>query len=300
MVHTEPRYTKDLDLWIEPVESNAQKLLVALAEFGAPTKEIHSSDFTEPEVFFQIGIEPVRIDIMTSVSGLEFVPAWDRKVIVDFGGRGGPGTLPRGRAEIKNRRWEDSRSPRCPEANPAHVTTPFCYCQRARRCLAPAGRSGRIPSVGRNLVCTSPPDPSAGSRANSQPSQRPADPLPGRSYLLSLLIPSGRAARNHAELSAVAIRGLLLADVLANLLQFEPDRGNGIASSPEMRTREIPFLAAQPGNRNGALPLEKPDDRSHRVLWGIAMHICTWSGIKCPSRIWHSFCRANPWKIWPR
>jgi len=90
MVHTEPRYTKDLDLWIEPVESNAQKLLVALAEFGAPTKEIHSSDFTEPEVFFQIGIEPVRIDIMTSVSGLEFVPAWDRKVIVDFGGEAAP------------------------------------------------------------------------------------------------------------------------------------------------------------------------------------------------------------------
>jgi len=90
MVHTEPRYTKDLDLWIEPVESNAQKLFVALAEFSAPTKEIHPSDFTEPEVFFQIGIEPVRIDIMTSVSGLEFVPSWDRRVIVDFGGEAAP------------------------------------------------------------------------------------------------------------------------------------------------------------------------------------------------------------------
>lgn len=53
MVHTEPRYTKDLDLWIEPLESNAQKLLVALARFGAPTSDVHPSDFTEPEVFFQ-------------------------------------------------------------------------------------------------------------------------------------------------------------------------------------------------------------------------------------------------------
>ena len=86
MVHTEPRYTKDLDLWIDPVESNAQKLFEALAEFGAPTKDIHPSDFTEPEVFFQIGMEPVRIDIMTSVSGLDFDPAWERRVMVDFGG----------------------------------------------------------------------------------------------------------------------------------------------------------------------------------------------------------------------
>ncbi len=90
MVHTEPRYTKDLDLWIEPVESNAQKLFVALAKFGAPTRDIRPSDFTEPEVFFQIGMDPVRIDIMTSVCGLDFVQAWERKVVVDFGGELAP------------------------------------------------------------------------------------------------------------------------------------------------------------------------------------------------------------------
>jgi len=71
MVHTEPRYTKDLDLWIEPVESNAQKLFLALAEFGAPTEDVQPSDFTEPDVFFQIGVEPVRIPIMRSISGLD-------------------------------------------------------------------------------------------------------------------------------------------------------------------------------------------------------------------------------------
>ena len=69
MAYTEPRYTKDLDVWIEPVEPNAQRLFVALAQFGAPTQDIRPSDFTVPEVFFQIGIEPVRIDIMTSVRG---------------------------------------------------------------------------------------------------------------------------------------------------------------------------------------------------------------------------------------
>ena len=104
MVHTEPRYTKDPDLWIEPVESNARKLLVALAEFGAPTKDVHPSDFIEPEVFFQIGMEPVRIDIMTSVTGLDFVPAWERKVVVDFGGESAP-VLCREDLLKSNRRW---------------------------------------------------------------------------------------------------------------------------------------------------------------------------------------------------
>jgi hypothetical protein len=58
MVHTEPRYTKDLNIWIEPVRSNAWKLFVALAAFGAPTNDIDPIVFTEPEVFFQIGMEP--------------------------------------------------------------------------------------------------------------------------------------------------------------------------------------------------------------------------------------------------
>ena len=90
MVHTEPRYTKHLDVWIEPTESNARLMIAALAEFGAPTGNILPSDFTEPDVFFQIGIEPVRIDIMSSIPGLDFQRAWNRKLIVDFGGESAP------------------------------------------------------------------------------------------------------------------------------------------------------------------------------------------------------------------
>src|SRR5947209_5468531 len=70
MVHTEPHYTKDLDIWIDRSASNAQLTFAALARFGAPLKDLKPSDFTEPEVFYQMGIEPVRLDIMTSVSGL--------------------------------------------------------------------------------------------------------------------------------------------------------------------------------------------------------------------------------------
>ncbi|MEK7408955.1 MAG: hypothetical protein AAB225_28160 [Acidobacteriota bacterium] len=90
MVYTEPRYTKGLDLWLEPTEPNARKLLAALERFGAPTANLSPTDFTTPEFFFQIGVEPVRADIMTSVPGLEFLPAWERKVVVDFGGESAP------------------------------------------------------------------------------------------------------------------------------------------------------------------------------------------------------------------
>src|SRR5437899_1612491 len=77
-----------------------------------------------------------------------------------------------------------------------------------------------------------------------------------------------RAFVNASELSAGSIRVLLFADVLADLLQFKPDRGDGIATGPEMLAREIPLLAAQPGNSDSALPFQKPDHRRDRVLGG--------------------------------
>ena len=86
MIHTEPRYARDLDLWVDQSGANAQTLFKALAQFGAPLKGLQPADFTEPDVFYQIGMEPVRIDVMTSVAGLEFEPAWERRVVVDFDG----------------------------------------------------------------------------------------------------------------------------------------------------------------------------------------------------------------------
>jgi hypothetical protein len=83
------------------------------------------------------------------------------------------------------------------------------------------------------------------------------------------VVKASRVARLiGSELPGCSIRRILLADVLADLLQFEPDRGDGIAPGPEMFAREVPFFAAQPGNRYGTLPCEKPDHRGHRVLGG--------------------------------
>ena len=72
----------------------------------------------------------------------------------------------------------------------------------------------------------------------------------------------------HSELSAASIRFFLFADVLADLLQLEPDGGYRISTSPEMLAREISFFATHAGYSDGALPLEKPDHRGDRVLGG--------------------------------
>lgn len=79
MKYTEPRFTKDLDLWIDTSLPNVRRLYTALGEFGAPIGEYVPEDFTRPGMVHQIGIPPNRIDILTSVSGLSFETAWLRR-----------------------------------------------------------------------------------------------------------------------------------------------------------------------------------------------------------------------------
>src|SRR5947199_517074 len=93
--------------------------------------------------------------------------------------------------------------------------------------------------------------------------------------------------------SVCSIRCLLFADVWADLLQFEPDRGDGITPSPQVLAREVPLSATHSSHRNGTLPLQEPDDGGHRVLRGNRHAMCTWSCRRCPSRNWHSFYRAK-------
>lgn len=77
--YTEPRYTKDIDIWVEPTLENAEKLYKALGEFGAPLKNISPKDFTNKKTIYQIGVAPVRIDIITSISGSIFTEAWKNR-----------------------------------------------------------------------------------------------------------------------------------------------------------------------------------------------------------------------------
>ncbi len=84
--HGHVRATKDLDVWVRPDRENAIRIIRALRAFGAPTDAVTESDFAEPGITFQIGVEPVWIDIITAVDGLTFEPLWQNRVASEYGG----------------------------------------------------------------------------------------------------------------------------------------------------------------------------------------------------------------------
>jgi hypothetical protein len=77
--YTQPRYTKDIDLFINPTAENAARLWKALERFGAPLADVTLLDFQNPELVYQIGVEPNRIDILMGLSGVNFDSAWRNK-----------------------------------------------------------------------------------------------------------------------------------------------------------------------------------------------------------------------------
>jgi hypothetical protein len=80
MLYTEPRYTKDLDIWIEASQDNASRVWRALAEFGAPLAGLNPDDFAHEGFFYQLGLPPARIDVLMSIDGVRFEEAWpDRR-----------------------------------------------------------------------------------------------------------------------------------------------------------------------------------------------------------------------------
>lgn len=83
--HGFPRATGDIDIWVRNSPGNAQKVLHAMSNFGAPVSYLTQEDFTAPNTIVQIGVEPTRIDIMTGIDGVEFDQAWQNKfsVVID-------------------------------------------------------------------------------------------------------------------------------------------------------------------------------------------------------------------------
>jgi hypothetical protein len=84
--HGHVRATKDLDLWVRPDEHNAERVLQALSDFGAPLGDLTAADLSKKETIFQIGVPPLRIDIITDVDGVEFADAWPDRLETVFGG----------------------------------------------------------------------------------------------------------------------------------------------------------------------------------------------------------------------
>jgi len=76
MKYTEPRFTKDLDIWVSIDVENSKAVYAALKEFGAPLKGLVSDDFTRDGYFYQMGSPPFRLDVMMSIPGVTFETAW--------------------------------------------------------------------------------------------------------------------------------------------------------------------------------------------------------------------------------
>lgn len=85
MYHTEPRYTKDIDVWIIPEMNVAHKVYDALKKFGAPLVGVSPEDFKDKKMIFQMGVAPIRIDIMVDLPGVSFGSAWKNRKKVKYG-----------------------------------------------------------------------------------------------------------------------------------------------------------------------------------------------------------------------
>ena len=79
--HAKPRYTNDIDIWIDPAPENVKKVNEALVEFGSP----YLFTLNKTEEILQIGVEPDRIDILQRLEGLAFSDAWESRITDNYG-----------------------------------------------------------------------------------------------------------------------------------------------------------------------------------------------------------------------
>lgn len=83
--YAKPRYTKDMDIMVEPSIENARRIIDALNEFGFRSLELSSEDFSKEDKIIQLGYEPVRVDIVTSIEGCAFEEVWKNKTKGRYG-----------------------------------------------------------------------------------------------------------------------------------------------------------------------------------------------------------------------
>jgi hypothetical protein len=83
--HGVPRFTGDLDLLVGPGRENARRALAALDDFGFGSLDLAEADFERPEHVIQLGVPPVRVDLLTSISGVDWARAWAGSVTGTYG-----------------------------------------------------------------------------------------------------------------------------------------------------------------------------------------------------------------------
>ncbi len=83
--YAEPRFTRDIDILIDSTESNAERLLYAIREFGFTDIDLGTQDFLEIGQVIQLGVAPLRIDLLTSIKGIIFSEAWQKRKTGQYG-----------------------------------------------------------------------------------------------------------------------------------------------------------------------------------------------------------------------
>ena len=81
--HGHPRYTKDLDIWLQPDAENATKVVAALEQFGFGSLDLTPHDFTAADQIIQLGYPPNRIGLLTTLPGITFDECYDARVVVE-------------------------------------------------------------------------------------------------------------------------------------------------------------------------------------------------------------------------
>jgi hypothetical protein len=86
--HGVPRATGDLDLWVRPHRRNAERVMRALLRFGAPvaSANLTAEDLVNPDMVFQMGRPPRRIDVITGIDGVSFDDAWPNRLVLEVEG----------------------------------------------------------------------------------------------------------------------------------------------------------------------------------------------------------------------
>jgi len=80
-----PRYTGDIDIYVRPDPENAQRIMAALDEFGFGSVELSAADFEVPDKVIQLGVPPVRVDMVTSITGVSWNDAFSGRVEGKYG-----------------------------------------------------------------------------------------------------------------------------------------------------------------------------------------------------------------------
>ena len=83
--HGVPRFTGDIDILVKPDSDNAKNIIAALKEFGFGSLDLNESDFNAPDKVVQLGVAPVRIDLITSLTGVSWQKAYSTKVAGKYG-----------------------------------------------------------------------------------------------------------------------------------------------------------------------------------------------------------------------